>query len=1058
MKRGDRDAQDGVARESLVHTVGRVQEHERRERGKLVRALEERARDFRRVFYGVRGKRRRRRVDARRKRFAEHGVQTLERVTSQRDGVEPFARRFVITQRRKAGFRGCSERVQAARVAVRGERRGERLEHVRRKREALVFGAEKRLLIHRARRVGDRGNGTPGLAVEHGKRRPSLLQRRQRGVLDRARSGRGSVLGQTPRRRVETRKLEETHRARQELELGGERVRELARGLGALGVARRARHDGCGEPLRARGSLARVRDRGDHARQALNDPGAVVVAVDAAAAERAAAGGVAFARLAGGRRLGQGAFRGVQERCHGIASRERVRALRAERVERAGGVPERLGRLERREEVRRAFNGDPAFVAASGDVAEPGRVRAYDARGGGHHQRVRREHRAVRCRVRTRRRVPDARQRLPQERVRTLALARLGFRLALALRGARAHHQPLRRAGRGARQKQRALGLLPARDGVQLARHEPQVPAAVFRDPAHPEAVIEHVHQNLFAETVKRVAVLARVAPGGEPSRERGVPSARRQHALEQRRAQTGVALHDGDGVKHQEVVRARLHDAALVRLRQRQNQGRQREARFRRRRRRRERRVALHHRHGDFAYVPREIFLVGVTHRGLSAGDERLDHPQNRALVLPGDGAGRSAVRQSRDAKLRRLVSGGGVVRAEARQRAAQQTPARARELPRGKHDTPSSPFVQLEPRQSGVQSRRAERLEARLANVAAVFAGRRTFCSARLEDSLGGSEDVRQAGHERVHERLPLRGARGVVGLLRDRRLHLQRERHASRSRRRAVGGGERERAVDERKRVRRARARGRGGHHQAQPARGEVRARGVRETRQVRTHRLGELLAVRLGKRRPVALAFAVQHVRAEVLHSGIGHAEQRQRRLPRRGRGRELHEERVRSLLLLGVLTVQGLDRGVHLGGGHTGAPASRPRSNLADAPPRVRHRVEQQMDPPATHRADPPRLSPRPTDGLARPSASRARAGPGPVTRTRRSGAPARRGMTGRSVSLSNASADKMRPPKVVVWRFRASAVSVWPSWRVARCSQNSCDDELGAENVFFAVQ
>ena len=63
-ERGDRDAQDGVARESLVHTVGRVQEHERRERGKLVRALEERARDVRRVFYRVRGKRRRRRVDA----------------------------------------------------------------------------------------------------------------------------------------------------------------------------------------------------------------------------------------------------------------------------------------------------------------------------------------------------------------------------------------------------------------------------------------------------------------------------------------------------------------------------------------------------------------------------------------------------------------------------------------------------------------------------------------------------------------------------------------------------------------------------------------------------------------------------------------------------------------------------------------------------------------------------------------------------------------------------------------------------------------------------------
>ena len=31
----------------------------------------------------------------------------------------------------------------------------------------------------------------------------------------------------------------------------------------------------------------------------------------------------------------------------------------------------------------------------------------------------------------------------------------------------------------------------------------------------------------------------------------------------------------------------------------------------------------------------------------------------------------------------------------------------------------------------------------------------------------------------------------------------------------------------------------------------------------------------------------------------------------------------------ALALLGVLTVQGLDRGVHLGGGHTGAPASHP---------------------------------------------------------------------------------------------------------------------------------
>ena len=53
-----------------------------------------------------------------------------------------------------------------------------------------------------------------------------------------------------------------------------------------------------------------------------------------------------------------------------------------------------------------------------------------------------------------------------------------------------------------------------------------------------------------------------------------------------------------------------------------------------------------------------------------------------------------------------------------------------------------------------------------------------------------------------------------------------------------------------------------------------------------------------------------------------------------------------------------MTVQGLDRGVHLGGGHAGAPASRPpvesRERAATG-----HRVGRQTVPPAPPRAEPP---------------------------------------------------------------------------------------------------
>ena len=150
----------------------------------------------------------------------------------------------------------------------------------------------------------------------------------------------------------------------------------------------------------------------------------------------------------------------------------------------------------------------------------------------------------------------------------------------------------------------------------------------------------------------------------------------------------------------------------------------------------------------------------------------------------------------------------------------------------------------------------------------------GRLVPSDRRLEDPLGGGQNLDDPGHECARQRgldvVPL-----IVDLIRHGSLDLQRQRHPLDRPGREALLRKVERLLDQRVGRLASRSHRRRRHHHAQPPGGEDRRWLLGEGRERAADGLDERPAVSLRQLAPVALHLAVHHVRAEVLHvRGIG----------------------------------------------------------------------------------------------------------------------------------------------------------------------------------------
>ena len=173
------------------------------------------------------------------------------------------------------------------------------------------------------------------------------------------------------------------------------------------------------------------------------------------------------------------------------------------------------------------------------------------------------------------------------------------------------------------------------------------------------------------------------------------------------------------------------------------------------------------------------------------------------------------------------------------------------------------SAAGVHPEPRERRVQRRGPETREGRLVP-----------SDRRLDDPLGGGQNLDDPGHECARQRgldvVPL-----IVDLIRHGSLDLQRQRHPLDRPGREALLRKVERLLDQRVGRLASRSHRRRRHHHAQPPGGEDRRWLLGEGRERAADGLDERPAVSLRQLAPVALHLAVHHVRAEVLHvRGIG----------------------------------------------------------------------------------------------------------------------------------------------------------------------------------------